>query len=78
MTGWNIAISEDIDRAVRSYLARNDGEKGDLSHFVDRAVRQVIFWETVETIWNRNQHLSVAEAHALADEAVADVHANRS
>lgn len=42
------------------------------------AVRQAIFWETVEMIWERNKHLSAEEAQALADEAVDRVRANRS
>lgn len=78
MTQWNIVISEETDRQVRNYLARTGGKKGDLSRFVDRAVRQAIFWETVETIWERNKHLSAEEAQALADEAVDSVRANRS
>ncbi len=73
MTRWNIVISEETDRQVRSYLARTGGKKGDLSRFVDRAVRQAIFWETAETIWERNKHLSAEEAQALADEAVDSV-----
>ena len=78
MTRWNIVISEDTDRTVRSYLARTGGKKGDLSRFVDRAVRQAIFWETVESIWERNKSVSADEARALADEAVAQVRAGRS
>ena len=78
MPQWNIVISEETDRQVRSYLARTGGKKDDLSRFVDRAVRQAIFWETVETIWERNKHLSADEAQALADEAVDSVRANRS
>ncbi len=73
MPQWNIVISEETDRQVRSYLARTGGKKGDLSRFVDRTVRQAIFWETVETIWARNKHLSAEEAQALADEAVDSV-----
>ena len=78
MTRWNIVISDDTDRTVRSYLARTGGKKGDLSRFVDRAVRRAVFWETVESIWERNKHLSADEAQTLADEAVAQVRASRS
>lgn len=63
---------------VRSYLARTGGKRGDLSRFGARAVRQAIFWETVDPIWERNKHLSVEEAQALAEEAVAQVRADRS
>ena len=78
MTRWYIVISEETDRQVRNYLVRTGGKKGDLSRFVERAVRQAIFWETVETIWERNKHLSAEEAQALADEAVDSIRANRS
>ena len=78
MTRWNIVISEETDRQVRSYLARTGGKKGNLSRFVDRAVRQAIFWETVETIWERNKHLSTEEIQALADEAVDSIRKSHS
>ena len=78
MTRWNLVISDDTNRAVRSYLARTGGKKGDLSRFVDRAVRQAIFWETLESVWQRNRHLSPGEVQALADEAVMQARAGRS
>ena len=78
MTRWNLVISDETDRSVRSYLARTGGKKGDLSKFVDRAVRQAIFWETVEAVQERNKHLSAEEAQHLADEAVAEARAARS
>ncbi|MXY91163.1 MAG: hypothetical protein F4Y89_11595 [Gammaproteobacteria bacterium] len=78
MTRWNLVISDDTDRSVRSYLARTGGKKGDLSRFVDRAVRQAIFWETLESVWERNKGLSPDEAQTLVDEAVAQVRAGHS
>ena len=77
MTRWNLVISDDTNRRVRSYLARTGSKKGDLSRFVDRAVRQAIFWETVEAIWERNRHLSGEAVRSLADEAVAEARADR-
>ncbi len=78
MTRWNLVISDDTDRSVRSYLARTGGKKGDLSRFVDRAVRQAIFWETLDSVWKRNKGLSQGEVQTLADEAVMHVRASRS
>jgi hypothetical protein len=78
MTRWNLVIADETDRHVRSYLARTGGKKGDLSRFVDRAVRQAIFWETVESVWERNRSLSGKEVRHLAEEAVAQVRAYRS
>ena len=85
MTRWNLVIADETDRHVRSYLARTGGKKGDLSRFVDRAVRQAIFWETVESIWEtvesiweRNRNLSSEDVQRLADEAVAQTRAHHS
>ena len=77
MTRWNLVITDDTDRSVRSYLARTGRTKGDLSKFVERAVRQAIFWGTVEAVWERNKHLPAAEVQRAADEAVADARAAR-
>lgn len=76
MNRWNLVIPEETDRSVRSYLARTGGKKGDLSKYVDRAVRQAVFWDTVENIQERNKDLSPEEAQTLADEAVAWARAN--
>jgi len=73
---WSLVVSDATDRSLRSYLARTGGRKGDLSRFVDRAVRQAIFWETLESVWERNRNLSAAEAQALADDAVAQARAD--
>ena len=76
MNRWNLVIADDTNRLVRSYPARTGGKKGDLSRFVDRAVRQAIFWETVEAIWKRNEHLTAEAVRSIADEAVADARAD--
>ena len=77
MTRRSLVIADDTDRRVRSYPARTGGKRGDLSRFVDRAVRQAIFWETVESIRERNRYLSGEDAQLLADEAVARARADR-
>ena len=74
---WNLVVAGETDRSVRSYLARTGGKKGDLSRFVERAVRQAIFWETLDSIWERNRHLTAAEVQDLADRAVAEARADR-
>lgn len=78
MSQWNLVIPEETDRSVRAYLARVGGDKADLSAYVDHAVRQALFWDTVENIQERNRDLSPEEAQALADEAVAETRAHTS
>ena len=77
-TRWSLVVADETDRSLRSYLARTGGRKGDLSRFVDRAVRQAIFWETLESVWERNKHLSAEEVLALADDAVAQARTDRA
>ena len=54
MTRWSLSIPEETDRAVRTFLARNGGKKGDLSRFVDEAVRRRMLDLTVSHIKDRN------------------------
>ena len=75
---WSLVVADETDRTLRSYLTRTGGRKGDLSRFVDRAVRQAIFWETLESVRERNEHLSAEEIQALADDAVAQARADRA
>ena len=78
MTRWNLVVSDETDRSVRSYLARSGGRKGDLSRFVDEAVRGEILRRTVREVQEGNPDLSGEEAQALAEEAVTWARANRS
>jgi len=70
MTRWNLVVSDETDRSVRSYLARTGGEKGDLSKFVDEAVRKAVFHNTVKGIKARNAGKDQDELLTLIDEAV--------
>ncbi len=37
---WNIAVSPDVDQSVRMFIAaQGGGRKGDLSRFIEEAVR---------------------------------------
>lgn len=77
MPRLNLTISEKTDRALRTYLAQTGGKKGDLSKFVDEAVRGKILRETVLDIQTQNTDLSEEEAMNLANEAVAWARENR-
>lgn len=37
---WSLKVSRETDEALRSYLGQSGGRKGDLSRFVQEAVRQ--------------------------------------
>jgi hypothetical protein len=77
MTRWNLSIPEETDRAVRSFLARKGGKKGDLSKFANDAMRREILRQTVLDIQEQNADLGEEEAKKLANDAVMWVRANR-
>ena len=37
---WSLKVSRDTDEALRAYLGHMGGRKGDLSRFIEEAVRQ--------------------------------------
>ena len=75
MTRWNLSIPDKTDRAVRTYLARTGGKKGDLSRFVDDAVRRRVFDLTVRGIKDRN---AATDQQALLDLIDAETDAARA
>ena len=78
MTRWNLSISEETDRAVRTFLARNGGKKGDLSRFVDEAVRRRVLDLTVSNVKKRNADYDQREILDLIDDEVSAARAGRS
>ena len=78
MTRWNLSISEKTDQAVRMFLARNGGKKGDLSRFVDEAVRRRVFDLTVDQVKEGNAGYDQREILDLIDEEVSAARAGRS
>jgi len=78
MTRWNLSIPEETDRTVRVFLGRNGGKKGDLSRFVDEAVRRRVFDLTVQQVKDRNAGYDQQELLKLIDDEVDVVRAGRS
>jgi hypothetical protein len=75
---WTLVIPEETDRVVRSHLALRGMKKGDLSRFVDRAVRQAVFWATVEEVKQNNSEIQCSEIETVVNEAVDWARDNRS
>ena len=78
MTQWNLTIPEKTDRAVRTFLARASGKRGDLSRFVDEAVRRRVLDLTVAEIKNRNARYDQQEILDLIGEEVDAARAGRA
>lgn len=75
VTRWTVKVSKDTDVAVRTYLAEHGGKKGDLSRFIERAVRKEVLRATVRDIQDRAAHLPEGEIQTLVDQACRDTRA---
>lgn len=74
---WSIVVSRETDLALRSFLGAKGMKKGDLSKFIEEAVRWHVFNRTIEDIKARNADTDPEELQAIIDEAVQDVRAER-
>jgi hypothetical protein len=68
-----VKVSRGTDIALRSYLAQRGLRKGELSKFVERAVRKEMFAQTAAALKARNQDVPYARLQAIIDEAVAQI-----
>jgi hypothetical protein len=68
---WNIAVSPDTDQSLRMYLAgQGGGRKGDLSRFIEQAVRAHILELTAEQAKSANMDVTEADLTAIVSEAL--------
>ena len=68
---WNIAVPPDMDQSVRMFIAaRGGGRKGDLSKFIEEAVRSYLLERAVEQAKAIAAGMSETEVTDLIDEAV--------
>jgi hypothetical protein len=74
---WTVKISKETDIAVRTYLARRGMKKGDLSKFIEEAVRWRVFDRVVSETKARNKRGRPKEIQAAVDEALGAVRARR-
>ena len=67
---WSIVVSEETDRALRSFLARRGMRKGDISNFVEEAVQARLFELTVQQAKDRNRDYPEDEILSAIEEAL--------
>lgn len=79
MTRWSVVVSDETDKALRVFLAeQGGGKKGELSTFIENAVRKHLFELTVRKIKQQNAEVPSEELMNAIDEAVQDVRASRT
>jgi hypothetical protein len=74
---WNIKVSKKTDLTLRTYLGARGMKKGDLSKFIEDAVRWRLFDRAVRDIKKRNADTDPAQLQRIIDEAVDQVRAER-
>lgn len=74
---WNLKVSRETDLSLRTFLGARGMKKGDLSKFVEEAVRWRIFDRTVQEIKARNADTDPEELQDLIDATVREVRAER-
>jgi hypothetical protein len=70
MTRWTVSVSRDTDIAVRSFLAQRGMKKGDLSKFIEDAVKWRVLDQTMAEARAGFDDMAADAVEALADEAV--------
>jgi len=69
---WNLAVSAETDQTLRMFLAsQGGGRKGDLSRFIEEAVRAHILELSAEQAKESNLSVSEGDVIAAVDDALA-------
>jgi hypothetical protein len=69
-TRWTVSVSKETDIAVRSFLAQRGMKKGDLSKFIEDAVKWRVLEQTMAEARGAFADLAPEALDALLDEAV--------
>lgn len=68
---WNLAVSAETDQTLRMFLAsQGGGRKGDLSRFIEEAVRAHILELSAEQAKENNLGVNEGDVMVAVDEAL--------
>ena len=70
-TRWTVSVSKDTDIAVRSFLAQRGLKKGDLSKFIEEAVKWRVLDQTMAEARGKFADMPSEAAESVIGEAVA-------
>jgi hypothetical protein len=74
---WTVKVSKETDSALRTYLAQFGSRKGELSRFIEEAVRWRVLDRTAADVRERSGRMDPEALQALIDDAVRGVRAAR-
>lgn len=69
-TRWTVSVSKETDIALRSFLAQRGLKKGDLSKFIEEAVKWRVFDQTLAEARAKFTDIPPDELEAIISEAV--------
>jgi hypothetical protein len=71
-TRWNLVVSKQTDKSLRQLLANEGrGKKGDLSRFVEDAVKKQIFDTALKAAHEHNADIPLEEIESIVEESLA-------
>lgn len=74
--GKSVEISDSLTPRIESHLSQHGG--GDLTEYVNKAVKTQLFWDTVEALHKRNADVDPQTLEAEVQAALDDVRADRA
>jgi hypothetical protein len=77
-TRWTVSVSKETDIAVRSFLAQRGLKKGDLSKFIEEAVKWRVLDQTIAEVRSKFADMPTDALESLIDEAVTAVRKAKS
>jgi len=73
---WTVVVDRDTDIDLRTYLASQGMKKGDLSKYIQQAVRWQMLRDAIADARTGFKDMSADDVADLVDEALAAVRAN--
>ncbi|MBI3292947.1 MAG: ribbon-helix-helix domain-containing protein [Elusimicrobia bacterium] len=74
---WSLIVSKETDVSLRTFLAQHGMRKGDLSKFVEEAVRWRVMDKLTQEVKTQNAHVPPQELESAIDEAVQAIRGER-
>jgi len=74
---WSVKVSKDTDLTLRTFLGAHGAKKGDLSKFIEEAVRWRILHQTVRDVRAAFADVPPAKLQKMIDSSVEEVRAER-
>jgi hypothetical protein len=72
-TRWTVSVSAETDRALRGFLTERGMKKGDISKFIEEAVKKRLFEQTLVQVREKLANTPADDLQAMLDEACQSV-----